>query len=58
MMVAVDMPEGTVAHVSVPVLSGGRVTTNGAAADGTPAENGARMVVTLDHAGHYELAGS
>jgi hypothetical protein len=56
--VAIDLPEGTTARVSMPVSSGGRVTVNGAAANGTAAENGARTIVTLDHAGHFELAGS
>ena len=57
--IAVDVPEGVVARVSVPVSSAtARVTVNGAAAAATPAENGARAVVTLDHAGHYQLAGS
>ena len=58
MAVVVDVPDGTVARVSVPVTSGGRATVNGAAANGTTVENGVRMVVILDHAGHYELAGS
>jgi len=60
MTIAVDVPEGVVASVSVPVSSATatRVTVNGAAAATTPAENGARGVVRLNHAGHYELAGS
>jgi hypothetical protein len=58
MAIAVDVPEGVVARVSVPVSSpGARVTVNGAAANRTAAENGARAIVTLDHAGHYQLAG-
>jgi hypothetical protein len=55
-MVAVDVPEGVVARVSVPSRSA-KVTVNGSAASSTAAENGTRAVVTLDHAGHYELAG-
>jgi hypothetical protein len=58
MAIAVDVPEGVVARVSVPVSSpGARVTVNGVAANRTAAENGARAIVTLDHAGHYQLAG-
>ena len=57
--ISVDVPEGVVARVLVPVSSAtARITTNGVAATTTPAENGARAVVTLDHAGHYQLAGS
>ncbi len=57
--IAVDVPEGVVARVSVPVSSAtARVTVDGAAAATTPAENGARAVIALDHAGHYQLAGS
>ena len=57
--IAVDVPEGVVARVSVPVSSStSRVTSNGAAVTSTPAENGGRAVVTLDRAGHYQLAGS
>jgi alpha-L-rhamnosidase len=58
MAIAIDVPEGVVARVSVPVSSAtARVTVNRAAAASTPAENGARAVVILDHAGHYQLAG-
>jgi alpha-L-rhamnosidase len=57
--ISVDVPEGVVARVSVPVASASaRVTVNGNAATSTAAEGGERAVVTLDHAGHYELAGS
>jgi hypothetical protein len=56
--IAVDVPEGVVARVSVPVhSSAAQVTVNRAAASTTAVENGTRAVVTLDHAGHYELAG-
>jgi hypothetical protein len=55
--ITVDMPEGVVARVSVPVASArARVTVNGGAVNSTSAENGSRAVVTLDHAGHFELA--
>ncbi len=59
MTIAVDVPEGVVASVSVPVSSAtAPVTVNGAAAATTPGENGERAVIRLDHAGHYQLAGS
>jgi hypothetical protein len=54
--VAVDIPEGVVARVSVPVTSSAaRVTVNGKVEPATAAENGARMIVTLSHAGHYSV---
>ncbi len=56
--IAVDVPEGVVARVSVPVaLETARVMVNGGALNATSAENGTRAVVVLDHAGHYQLAG-
>jgi hypothetical protein len=54
--IAIDVPEGVVARVSVPVSASAGVTLNGSAAKSVAAENGARAVVTLDHAGHYQLA--
>jgi hypothetical protein len=58
MAITVDVPEGVVARVSVPVSSAGsRVLVNGGAVSAVPAENGARAIVTLDHAGHFVLAG-
>jgi len=57
--IAIDVPEGVMARVLVPVsTAGARVTVNGTVANGTDAENGTRRTVTLDHAGHYEIAGS
>ena len=57
--IVVDVPEGVVARVSVPVSSASAsVKVNGTAASAVSAEDGARKVVTLDHAGHFELAGS
>jgi alpha-L-rhamnosidase len=54
--IALDLPAGVVAHVSVPLTSASsRVTLNGNAANTEPAENGTRATITLDHAGHYEL---
>jgi uncharacterized protein YcnI len=53
--IAVDVPEGVVARLSVPV-SGVRVTSvrvNGKSERSESAEGGARRVVVLDHAGHY-----
>ena len=56
--IAIDVPEGVKARVLVPVSAAGRrVTVNGTVANGTDAENGTRKIVTLDHAGHYEVAG-
>jgi hypothetical protein len=56
MEVAVDVPEGVVARVSLPVTAGtAHVTVNGKAQDATPAENATRTVVTLTAAGHYVL---
>jgi hypothetical protein len=54
--IAIDVPEGVVVRVSVPVSSASAsVTVNGSAAKSVAAENGARAVITLDHAGHYQL---
>jgi len=55
--ITLDVPEGVIARVAVPVSSAAaKVIINGNAAVATPAENGTRMFVTLDHAGHYQLA--
>jgi hypothetical protein len=53
--VAVDLPQGVVARLSVPVSGAGvtRVHVNGDSVPGESAEGGARRVVVLDHAGHY-----
>jgi len=57
MTVAVDVPEGVVARVSVPVASARvQVTVNGKAMQAVAAEGGTRMVVTLSAAGHYDVA--
>jgi len=53
--IVVDLPEGVVARLSVPV-SGSKVTAvhvNGKSEPGESAENGARRVVVLAHAGRY-----
>lgn len=56
--VAVDMPEGVVARVSVPVASSAtQVSVNGKTQRSATAENGTRMIVTLSHAGHYSITG-
>lgn len=56
--IAVEIPEGVAARVSVPVNSpGARVTVNGGPVNATAAENGTRAIVTLDRAGNYELIG-
>ena len=54
--IVVDVPEGVKARVLVPVsANGAQVLVNGTAGNATAAENGARSVVVLDRAGHYEL---
>lgn len=53
---AVDVPEDVVAKVAVPVTSGtAQVLVNGQAQKAVAAEGGSRMIVTIDHAGHYTL---
>ncbi len=55
-LTTIDLPAGTVASVSVPVTApSAQVTVNGKAESTTPAENGARAVVLLQSAGHYEI---
>jgi hypothetical protein len=53
--VAVDLPQGVVVRLSVPVSGAGvtRVHVNGDSVSAESAEGGARRVVVLDHAGHY-----
>jgi hypothetical protein len=54
----VDVPEGVVARVSVPVSSSSaEVIVNGNAETATAAENGTRKIVTLSKAGHYSVSG-
>ncbi|HWB33252.1 MAG TPA: alpha-L-rhamnosidase C-terminal domain-containing protein [Acidobacteriaceae bacterium] len=54
--VTVDVPEGVTARVAMPMSSPTlHVMLNGGIARTEAAENGARGVVTLEHAGHYEL---
>ena len=55
LMVSIDLPEGVVARVSVPAVSD--VTVDGRTEQGVHAEEGTRMVVTLSHEGHYDVAG-
>jgi alpha-L-rhamnosidase len=53
---AVDVPDGVVARVAVPVSSNSaRVMVNGKAQDATTTEDGRRMIVILSAAGHYAL---
>lgn len=55
--VAIDLPAGTVATVLVPLAhAGASVTQNGSPVQGTAAEGGARLAVTLNAAGHYVFA--
>ncbi|MGA7886594.1 MAG: alpha-L-rhamnosidase C-terminal domain-containing protein [Acidobacteriaceae bacterium] len=56
LQLAVDLPPGIRATVLYPVQAGANtVLVNGKAIQGTPAENGARIAIVLDHAGHYTL---
>jgi alpha-L-rhamnosidase len=58
LMVSVDVPEGVVARVSVPVMSASAtVLVNGTATQAEAAESGTRKVVVLSHAGHYNVTG-
>jgi alpha-L-rhamnosidase len=55
--VTVDLPAGIEATVLYPVTPGtGHVLVNGKMQSGTPAENGARVALVLNHAGQYEIA--
>jgi hypothetical protein len=57
MALTVDLPEGVAAKVSVPITSpSAHVLVNGKEQDAVSAENGKRMIVTLQKAGHYSLA--
>jgi len=54
--VSIDLPAGTSARVSVPVSAASEsILMNGKTVDSTAAEDGARKIVTLSSAGHYEL---
>ena len=53
----IDIPDGVVARLSVPVTSANaQITVNGSGQTATAAENGTRMIVTLNKAGHYSVA--
>lgn len=57
MNVAVDLPQGVVARLSVPVAKGATsVTMNGEVTKAESAEGGTRCVVVLQHAGHYVVS--
>lgn len=54
--VTVELPAGIEATVLYPVTPGtGGVLVNGKVTAGTPAENGARVAITLDQGGRYEI---
>jgi hypothetical protein len=54
MSIAIDLPPGIRARVSVPVSRpNGIVTVNGERHSSTPAEDGTRIVVTIEAPGHY-----
>jgi hypothetical protein len=55
--IAIELPAEVEAHVSVPVSSAGQqVFVNGKAVKSESVEDGARAVVVLREAGHYEIA--
>jgi hypothetical protein len=52
----IDIPEGVDATVLFPVASGtDHVSINGTSTPGTPAENGTRLAIHIEKAGHYEI---
>jgi alpha-L-rhamnosidase len=54
--ITIDIPDGVVARISVPVSqSTAQIAVNGTSTQATTAENGTRKIVTLDRAGHYNL---
>jgi hypothetical protein len=54
--IILDLPAEVSARVAVPVSSSiARITVNGSAVKAISVEDGTRMLVILDHAGHYEL---
>jgi len=55
LMVSIDLPDGVAARVSVPATSA--VTVNGSAEPAERVEGGTRMLVTLNHPGHFDVAG-
>jgi len=55
--ISVDVPEGVVARVAVPVASSEQhVLVNGKEQNATAAESGTRKIVTLNTPGHYALS--
>jgi hypothetical protein len=55
LMVSIDLPDGVAARVSVPATSA--VTVNGSSEPAERVEGGTRMLVTLNHPGHFDVAG-
>jgi hypothetical protein len=52
----IDLPPGTIARVSLPVsVAGTPITVNGEKQIGETAENGSRVIIALNTAGHFEL---
>jgi hypothetical protein len=52
----IDLPPGTAARVSVPVPSpSAQVLVNGTPQSSMPDEDGKRAIITLTHAGHFEI---
>jgi hypothetical protein len=55
-VITADIPEGVTAKLSVPVTSkSARIFVNDKPQEASADEDGTRMVVTLQKAGHYEL---
>jgi hypothetical protein len=52
----IDLPQGLIGKVSMPVSPGQTsVMVNGKSLEGSPVENGSRLVVQLTQGGHYKL---
>jgi hypothetical protein len=52
----IDIPEGVDATILFPVKPGAdHIQVNGTSTSGPPAENGTRLAVRIEKAGHYEL---
>jgi alpha-L-rhamnosidase len=55
--VIIDLPEGVVAHVSLPVSTAtASITLNGQPASATTSEDDTRRLLTLTQPGHYQFA--
>lgn len=58
MHATIELPEGVHAKILFPIARGAdHVMVNGTAREGSPAEDGTRMAIELNAAGHYDLRG-